>query len=115
MKTVLAHFQSLPMEKKSHEIKGAETLLAILLSQTERARELDLCLTAGDLLIALESAGISHFLTLNGMESQHYCKVLEQTLIVHPVDPTKSEIVCPVELPQWPEFGTKAMPNSGTA
>jgi hypothetical protein len=61
----------------------------------------------GDLLIAIESAGISHFLALNSIESQHNCRALGQTMIVRPVDPTKADIVCLAEDKEWPEFGMK--------
>jgi hypothetical protein len=104
---ILGYLQSLPADRKSNEIKNAEKFLSTIAGQTEQAQKQDPCLTVGDLLIALESAGVLHFLTLNGVESQHYCRVLEQTLIVHPVDPTKTETVCPVDSPQWPEFGKR--------
>jgi hypothetical protein len=99
------YLQSVPAAKKSREIKNAEAFLDTVFGEPERAKDLNPCLTAGDLLIALESAGASHFLTLNGVESQHYCRALAQTLIVHPVDPTKAEVVCPSESPEWPHFG----------
>jgi hypothetical protein len=71
------------------------------------AKKEDPCLTVGDVLIALESAGVGHFLTLNGIESQHFCRILGQTLIVHPVDPTKEAIICDRNDPRWPEFGAR--------
>lgn len=111
VRIILAHLRSLPSDKKSNEIKTAEQFLEKLVARPNQVQQDNPCLTVGDLIIALESVGSSHFLTLNGVESQHYCRVLEQTLIVHPVDPTKPEIVCPVEASQWPEFGKHKKPE----
>ena len=105
--TIIQHFQAIPPEKKSAEIQRAEQFLVKLLADSANVEKDDPCLTVGDLLIAMESAGISHFLTLNSTESQHFCRVLGQTMIVQPVDPTKAEIVCKAEDQQWPEFGGK--------
>jgi hypothetical protein len=97
--------KSLPAEKKSSEIKNAERFLDRLEKNPEKAKHDDPCLTVGDLLIALESAGIPTFYTLNSRESQHLCRALDQTLIVRPLDPTKPEVVCRRDDPEWPEFG----------
>jgi len=101
---LLKQFSSLPPDKKSREIRTAEGFLQAVLAG-DQAQTHDPCLTVGDLLIALESAGISHFFTLNGTESQHLCRVLDQTLIVRPVNPMKADVVCPAEAAQWPELG----------
>ena len=102
---IARYFRAIPPEKKSGEIQRAEKFLAKMGNDSAKMAKEDPCLTVGDLLIAMESAGISHFLTLNGAESQHFCRVLGQTMIVHPVDPTKTEIVCLAEEKEWPEFG----------
>lgn len=104
---IAQYLRALPPEKKSAEIQKAETFLAKITDDPAKAAGEDPCLTVGDVLIAMESAGISPFLTLNSTESQHFCRVLGQTMIVHPVDPTKSEIVCLAEEKAWPEFGAK--------
>jgi hypothetical protein len=104
---IAQHLGAIPPGRKSAEIKNAERFLAKIINDPTKAAQEDPCLTVGDLLIAMESAGISHFLTLNSTESQHFCRVLGQTLIVHPVDPTKAETVCRAEDEQWPEFGAK--------
>src|SRR5438067_11440050 len=49
---ILTHFRSLPPEKKSGEIKNAETFLGALASQPQQVHNQDPCLTVGDLLIA---------------------------------------------------------------
>lgn len=69
---------------------------------------MDPCLTVGDLLIALESIDEPSFLTINSRESQHLCRALNQTLIVRPIDPTRPDIICHKDNPEWPSFG----PNS---
>ena len=103
---IAQYFRAIPPEKKSAEIQNAEKFLAKIANDSAKATE-EPCLKVGDLLIAMESAGISHFLTLNSTESQHFCRVLGQTLIVHPVDPTKKETICRADDEQWPEFGAK--------
>jgi hypothetical protein len=101
------YLRAVPTDKKSAEILKAEKFLTKVIDDPARASKEDPCLTVGDLLIALESAGISHFLTLNSAESQHLCRVLGQTLIVHPVDPAKTEVICHAHDEHWPEFGVK--------
>jgi hypothetical protein len=103
---ILNHFQSLPSAKKSKEIQNAEKFLSNILISLEHVKKEDPCLTVGDLLIALESTGMPHFFTMNSVESQHYCRVLGQTMIVRPIDPTKNTIVCDTNNPEWPEFGS---------
>lgn len=102
---ILQKLRSLPAEHKSTELKHTEQFLERLAKQPSQARQDDPCLTVGDLLIALESEGVANFFTLNGVESQHLCRVLGQTLIVQPIDPLKAEIVCFKNDLQWPVFG----------
>src|SRR5262249_59387988 len=102
---LLARLKSIPDAKKSSEIKNAERFLERLVKKPDKARNDDPCLTVGDLVIALESAGVSIFYTLNSKESQHLCRALDQTLIVRPIDPTNPEIICSKNDPNWPAFG----------
>jgi hypothetical protein len=102
---ILAKLKTLPDPKKSTELKNAEKFLERLTKRPDQVNKEDPCLTVGDVFIALESAGISHFLTLNGIESQHLCRALGQSLIVRPVDPTKPDVICASGDPQWPAFG----------
>lgn len=104
---ILERLKSIPAAKKSAEIKSAERFLSQLQKKPGKAREDDPCLTVGDLLIALESAGVPIFYTLNSKESQHLCRALSQTLIIRPIDPTKQEVVCRSDEPEWPEFGSE--------
>jgi hypothetical protein len=105
-KVILERLKSIPDAGKSSEIKNAERFLDRLVNNPDKARNDDPCLTVGDLMIALESAGISIFYTLNSKESQHLCRALDQTLIVRSIDPTKAEVVCLKDDPNWPTFGT---------
>lgn len=105
-------FKAIPPEKKSPEILKTEKFLAKITDEPAKVANEDPCLTVGDLLIAMESAAVSHFFTLNSAESQHFCRVLEQTMIVRPIDPTNPEIICRAEDDTWPEFGKKRLPSN---
>jgi hypothetical protein len=109
---IALYFQAIPPVKKSAEIQKAEKFLAKIANDPATAVGEDPCLTVGDLLIAMESAGISHFFTMNSAESQHFCRVLGQAMIVQPVVPTKPEIVCLAEDEKWPEFGVRTASDS---
>lgn len=68
---------------KTSEISKAEKTLNDWLSDGKLPSTTNPCLTVGDMLIALESLGIPAFYTQNAKESQHFCCVQEQTMIVH--------------------------------
>lgn len=102
--TLLSYLECVPDNDKSEEIKRAEAFLKKI-NEGEMSSDENPCLRFGDLMIALESIGVSHFFTLNGTESQHLCRPLDQTLIVQPVDPLKCETVCGSREPVWPKFG----------
>ena len=90
--------------EKSKEIEDAETFLTKVLEDPSSAPKENPCLTVGDLLIALESLGIPVFFTLNGKESQHFCRPLNQDMIVRPTDPKKEDIECLRERTEWHKF-----------
>src|SRR5262249_47571509 len=102
---LLQHLRSLPEGEKTHELKAAEAFLEKMATSTSAAPQEDPCLKVGDLLIALESADIPNFFTLNSAESQHLCRPLGQTLIVRPVNPQEPDVVCPRSDARWPTFG----------
>lgn len=104
---ILVKLKALPEENKSKELQTAQKFLERLTNPNHQVEKEDPCLTVGDLFIALESAGISHFYTLNGTESQHLCRALDQSLIVRPIDPTKPDVVCSFPDSQWPDFGPR--------
>ena len=109
---ILRRFQALPANQKSAEITNAERFLEQMLKKPDQAAKEDPCLKVGDLLLALESVGITNFYTLNSAESQHLCRALDQTLIVRPIDPTQVDVVCAKEDQQWPVFGKPTPPVS---
>ncbi len=106
-KQILQKLQSVPSEQQSQEIQKAVQFLERLEKRADQAMQEDPCLTVGDLLIALESVGVSCFFTLNAAESQHLCRVLGQTLIVRPIDPLKPDVVCDKDAKEWPAFGKR--------
>jgi hypothetical protein len=55
-------------------------------------------------MIAMESAGVPVFYTLNSNESQHLCRALKQTLVVRPKNPEHEDLVCLDTNGVWPEF-----------
>jgi hypothetical protein len=102
---VLAYLRALAEGQKSAELKNAEAFLMKAEKNPDKVCADDPCLAAGDLLIALESAGVEHFYTLNSTESQHLCRPLQQTLVVRPVNPLNEDVVCPRDMQNWPAFG----------
>lgn len=104
MRCVLDKLKSLPETKKSDELKRTESFIEKVLDDPVSAQKLDTCLKVGDLMIAMESVGISVFYTLNSKESQHLCRALGQTLIVRRKNPEHEDVVCSSEDENWPEF-----------
>jgi hypothetical protein len=105
---IRTHLASVPTDKKTDELKEAETFLAAVDPDPGVAPARNPCLTVGDLIIALESAaaGATAFYTMNGKESQHLCKALGQTLIVRRPDEQEEDVVCPRnDTANWPDFG----------
>ena len=102
---ILQKLRSLSAEQKSSELSNAERFLERLFDRPNQANQDDPCLSVGDLLIALESVDEPNFFTVNSKESQHLCRALGQTLVVRPIDPTKPDVVCASQDPQWPAFG----------
>ncbi len=105
---IRTHLASLPTDKRSRELAEAEAFLAAVEPDPNVATANNPCLKVGDLIIALESAavGATNFYTMNGKESQHLCKPLDQTLIVRRPDPREGDIVCSRDdATNWPDFG----------
>lgn len=107
-RSILAHLRSLAAGAATREITSTITFLARILHDPQAAPSEKPCTTVGDLLIALESIGISDFYTLNSRESQHLCRPLNQNLVVCPISPLRDEIVCRREEAEWPVFGRPA-------
>ena len=101
---IQTHLKQLPADKKSAELQATESFIEKTLDEGFEAKELNPCLTVGDLLIALESAAVSDFYTLNSKESQHLCRALRQSLIVRPKNPAHEDVVCQATDETWREF-----------
>ncbi|MGH9937565.1 MAG: hypothetical protein ACREAM_15055, partial [Blastocatellia bacterium] len=104
MSRVLAHLKRIPDAGKSAELRKAETFIEKILENVDKVEEMEPCLTVGDLIIAMESAGVPAFYTLNSVESQHLCRALKQTLVVRPKNPAHEDVVCRNTNGAWPEF-----------
>jgi hypothetical protein len=107
---ILGRLRGLPNAKKikedgkKTELGKIEDFIAAFLASHASAREMNPCLTVGDLLIALESATVPDFYTINAKESQYLCRWFEQTLIVRKPFPGHEDIVCDKANPVWPIF-----------
>ena len=91
LRNILGVLRSLSPKDKSIELRQAEEFIKSVLADARCARELNPCSVVGDLLIALESAGIPVFYTMNRAESQYLCRALSQQLVVRPRNPDKSD------------------------
>lgn len=101
---VLSRLDELPAADLTDELTSAAAFIRSFLDAPDQIRNCEPCKTVGDLLIALESVGMPTFYTMNGKESQHLCRALEQTLIVRPANPTKGDVECRSHDPSWPKF-----------
>src|SRR5262249_39162259 len=69
--------RSLRRDRKTQELVQVEAFLEQVLKDPDSALGADPCLKVGDLIIALESAGVPAFYTLNYRESRHLCRWLD--------------------------------------
>jgi len=90
---VLQAIKQLPATDKTKELQKAEAFIESILQNPDSASLRDPCLEVGDLIIALESADIPVFYTLNFKESKPLCRVLGQRLIVGNKNPNRAEEV----------------------
>lgn len=104
LRAILTHLQGIPTAQKTDELRDAERFLLTILADPSKAPSENPCLKVGDLIIALESACVPVFFTLNGKESQHLCRPLGQELIVRPSNPELADTVCKANAPEWPSF-----------
>ncbi len=98
------HLATIESAGKSGEIRNAEQFLDDTADGTRDVEQGDPCLTVGDLLIAIESVGVPNMYTMNGRESQHFCRALGQTMIVRKPNPDHDDVVCASEDSSWPHF-----------
>jgi hypothetical protein len=90
---LLAYLQGLQPGQKTEELSNAEAFLTKVIADPSAAIKANPCLEVGDLIIALESAGIATFYTLNWRESQHLCRPLGQRLIIRPKNSDREDVV----------------------
>ena len=98
---ILGQLRSLSESQKSEELKRAQDFLERFVQDPTSAPQGDPCLKVGDLIIALESASIPDFYTLNAKESQHLCRALDQNLIVRPKYHIHPDVVCAAVQSDW--------------
>jgi hypothetical protein len=105
---ILQHLRNLAIGDepggKSPELMQTEAFIARVLESSASAHLFDPCYTVGDLLIALESSGIPTFYTINGKESQHLSRTLQQDLVVLKSNPETPEVECLRSDPEWTKF-----------
>ncbi|MBM4019712.1 MAG: hypothetical protein FJ288_15560 [Planctomycetes bacterium] len=91
LRNIVGVVRGLSPKDKSIELRQAEEFIESVLADAQCARRLNPCSLVGDLLIALESAGIPVFYTMNRAESQYLCRALGQELVVRPRNPEKAD------------------------
>ncbi len=107
---ILEKLSALPASKRikadgtKTELGKMEEFLGAFLAGRSTAVERNPCLTVGDLVIALESAGVPDFYTMNGRESQFLCRWMGQTMILRKTYHVHDDVVCADRDPAWPAF-----------
>jgi hypothetical protein len=95
---------ALPPGRLTPELEKAREFLGRVVNapDLQKIHDEDACLKVGDLLIALESASIENFYTMNYRESQAYCDFLNQNLAVRPNNPSSAELTYDRSTKPWP-------------
>jgi hypothetical protein len=96
---ILKHLQTIPEKEKTPELEAASEFLLTVIDKEDSSPDKDPCLKVGDLLIALESASVPIFYTLNAAESRHLCQAVGQTLIVRRRNPDHDDEIYPPQEP----------------
>lgn len=104
VKKIRNHLASVESDSKSAEIRNTEKFLNDTADGTQDIEQRDPCLTVGDFLIAIESDGVPNMYTMNGRESQHFCRALGQTMIVRKANPQHDDVICASKDLSWIEF-----------
>jgi hypothetical protein len=94
----------LPANRMTVELENARDFLDRILNGTalHRIHDEDACLKFGDLLIAIESASIENFYTMNYRESQAFCDFFKQSLTVRPNNPANNDVTYTAASKPWP-------------
>jgi hypothetical protein len=98
------HLTRPDLPHRSAEIDRTAEFIEATDDDASEVEQRDPCLSVGDYLIALESVRIPVMYTMNGRESQHFCRALGQTMIVRKTNPADEDIVCARNDPNWPVF-----------
>jgi len=95
---------ALPANRMTVELENARDFLDRILNGAalNQIHDEDACLKFGDLLIAIESASVANFYTMNYRESQAFCDFFNQTLTVRPNNPTNPDVTHTVTSKPWP-------------
>jgi predicted nucleic acid-binding protein len=104
LERILKMLKALPAEERTDELSAAEKFIEGFLQDPSKVQSCNPCLKVGDLLIALESAGVSTFYTMNWKESRHLCRSMGQELIVRPNNPDEKDECCAGDAQQGPRF-----------
>ncbi len=102
---LLEFLEGLPSDRMTPELDRSREFLRTIIDRDFRDVEAeDPCLKVGDLLIALESANVQDFYTMNYRESQAFCDFFGQTVAVRPNDPAQQDREYgPADRP-WPKL-----------
>jgi hypothetical protein len=103
-KSLYNFLRSLPSERLTPELEAAIGFLNRIVNgpELEKIHDEDACLEVGDLLIAIESASIEDFYTMNYRESQAFCDFFGQNLTIRPNNPTDDEVTHRQSSKPWP-------------
>jgi hypothetical protein len=101
-KCILDFLMKATSPSKTAEIQKAEAILDRWLNSGTLPDLDSPCLTVGDLIIALESYGIPAFYTQNARESQFFCSVQNQTMIVQ--RDSGDEVCLAADRDKWPAY-----------
>ncbi len=101
---LLEFLRGLPPQRITKELQNARDILERIVDAGDLGNILneDLCLKAGDLLLALDSQQIPDFYTMNYRESQAYCDFFGQNLTIRPNNPAEDERTCLRSEKPWP-------------
>lgn len=91
LRAILGVLEALAPNDKTAELAIAEDFIRLFFRDPLSALRDQPCRKVGDLLIALESAEIPAFYTMNASESRHLTRALEQLLVVRPRNPESED------------------------
>lgn len=104
LRKIQALLNTLPVNEKSKELQQSEKFIEEILLNLQTSISNEPCYKHGDLMIALESIGVTNFYTMNSAESQHLCRALSQNLYVRPNNDEKEDVVCLNSEATWPKL-----------